>query len=61
MKTTILWDHDGVLVETEPWYYEATRLMMRELGIPLPKDVYLKDMAIGTPAWQRAEAAGVPR
>lgn len=58
MKTTILWDHDGVLVETEPWYYEATRLMLHELGIPLPKDEYLKDMATGTPAWEKAAAAG---
>ncbi len=45
MKTTILWDHDGVLVDTEPWYYEATRLQLGELGIPLPRDEYLKDMA----------------
>ena len=59
MKTTILWDHDGVLVETEPWYYEATRLKLGELGIPLPRDEYLRDMADGTTAWSRAAAAGV--
>jgi len=28
VKTTILWDHDGVLVDTEPWYFEATRLAL---------------------------------
>ena len=60
MKTTILWDHDGVLVETEPWYYEATRLKMLELGFPLPIDQYLRDMAMGKSAWERAAAAGVP-
>jgi beta-phosphoglucomutase-like phosphatase (HAD superfamily) len=60
MKTTILWDHDGVLVETEPWYYEATRLTLSELGIALHKDEYLKDMACGISAWERAAAAGVP-
>ena len=59
MKTTILWDHDGVLVETEPWYYEATRLKLDELGIPLPQDEYLEDMANGTSAWERAVAAGL--
>ena len=59
MKTTILWDHDGVLVETEPWYYEATRLKLEELGIPLPQNEYLKDMADGTSAWERAVAAGL--
>jgi HAD superfamily hydrolase (TIGR01509 family) len=60
MKTTILWDHDGVLVETEPWYYEATRLKLGELGIALRKDDYLRDMASGISAWKRAAAAGVP-
>lgn len=59
MKTTILWDHDGVLVETEPWYYEATRLKLGELGIPLPQHEYLEDMANGTSAWERAVAAGL--
>ena len=58
MKTTILWDHDGVLVETEPWYYEATRLKLHDLGIPLPKAEYLQDMANGRSAWERAAAVG---
>ena len=24
----LLWDHDGVLVDTERWYFEATRVAM---------------------------------
>ena len=61
MKTTILWDHDGVLVETEPLFYEATRLKLAELGITLHKDDYIRDMASGISAWERVIAAGVPR
>ena len=60
MKTTILWDHDGVLVETEPLFYEATRRRLAELGITLHKDDYLRDMASGVSAWERAIAAGIP-
>ena len=61
MKTTILWDHDGVLVETEPLFYEATRLKFAELGITLDKDDYIRDMARGISAWERVIAAGVTR
>jgi HAD superfamily hydrolase (TIGR01509 family) len=59
MKKIILWDHDGVLVETEPLYYEATRSLLAELGIEISKYEYLRDMAHGTSAWNRALAAGV--
>jgi HAD superfamily hydrolase (TIGR01509 family) len=58
VKTTIFWDHDGVLVETEPLYYEATRECIRPLGIELEKAGYLADMAAGRPAWERARAMG---
>ena len=60
LKTTILWDHDGVLVETEPLFYEATRLKLADLGITLRKDDYLRDMAHGISAWERVAAAGIP-
>lgn len=59
MKTTILWDHDGVLVETEPWYFEATRLAIKELGVDLRKADYIADMAYGISAWERARAIGI--
>jgi HAD superfamily hydrolase (TIGR01509 family) len=59
MKSYILWDHDGVLVDTEPWYFEATRLCIAELGIDLQRSEYLKDMAAGRPAWDRARAQGI--
>ena len=31
----ILWDNDGILVETERWYYEATKQIMKTQGIDL--------------------------
>ena len=43
MKSYILWDHDGVLVDTEPWYYEATRRHILQLGVELQLDDYLAD------------------
>ena len=61
MKTTILWDHDGVLVDTEPLFFEATRLKFAELGIVLHQDDYIRDMARGISAWERVLAAGVSR
>jgi HAD superfamily hydrolase (TIGR01509 family) len=60
MKSYILWDHDGVLVETEPWYFEATRRCIAELGIELNLDDYLRDMASGRSAWEHALALDVP-
>lgn len=58
MKSYILWDHDGVLVDTEHWYYEATRRAIEPLGVILDKARYLEDMARGRPAWEQALARG---
>ncbi|MDH5675778.1 MAG: HAD family phosphatase [Myxococcales bacterium] len=58
MKTTILWDHDGVLVDTEPWYFAATQSAIKPLGVDLEQAAYLADMAHGKSAWERAKAIG---
>lgn len=58
MKTTILWDHDGVLVDTEAWYFEATRRCVAPLGVNLTLARYLADMPTGGTAWEQAAAAG---
>ena len=42
MYKAILWDNDGVLVDTERWYYEATKRVMKEEGYHLTLDVYRK-------------------
>ena len=59
MKRIILWDHDGVLVDTEPLYFEATRSALARLGVDLPLDGYLEDMAHGITAWERARRRGI--
>jgi HAD superfamily hydrolase (TIGR01509 family) len=60
MKSYILWDHDGVLVDTEPWYFEATRKAIEPLGVTLDRSGYLSNMAAGRSAWEQARALGVP-
>jgi len=59
MKRYILWDHDGVLVDTEPLYFDATRRAIRGLGVDLQHAAYLADMARGRSAWARLEEQGV--
>lgn len=58
-KKFILFDHDGVLVDTEPWYFEAGRRALAEIGLPLDREQYLRDMADGMTTWAQARAAGV--
>ncbi len=59
MKKYILFDHDGVLVETEPWYYQANKQALATFGIDLTRDAYLADMANGVSAWETARVAGI--
>ena len=59
MKKYILFDHDGVLVDTERWYYLAGERALAEIGVTLDQDQYLRDMAQGLGTWAQARAAGV--
>lgn len=59
MKKYILFDHDGVLVDTEYWYFTATKRALAELGIELELAVYLRNMTQGVSAWNLATAQGV--
>lgn len=59
MKKIILFDHDGVLVNTEHWYYMANKRALAELEIDLPLSVYLELMADGIKVWTLAQAVGV--
>jgi len=59
VKKYILFDHDGVLVETEQWYYLANKRALASLGIDLPRDAYLANMADGVSAWEAARASGI--
>jgi HAD superfamily hydrolase (TIGR01509 family) len=59
MKKYILWDNDGVLVDTEFWYFTATQRALAELGITLEKQTYLQRMVHGLSSWDLALAAGI--
>ena len=59
MKKYILFDHDGVLVDTEFWYYKAAERALADAGLTLDKDQYLRDMNRGLGTWVQARAAGI--
>ena len=55
----LLWDHDGVLVDTERWYFQATREALGQLGVDLRQDTYLDHMAQGRSCWDLARSRGI--
>ena len=59
MKKYILFDHDGVLVDTEFWYHKAGERALADIGFTVDKDQYLLDMSQGLGTWAQARAAGV--
>ncbi|MCY3912659.1 MAG: HAD family phosphatase [Chloroflexi bacterium] len=59
MKKYILFDHDGVLVETEYWYFKAGERALADVGFAMDRDQYLRDMTQGNATWAQAIAAGV--
>ena len=59
MKKFILFDLDGVLVDTEPWYFTAGQRALAEVGFALDRDEYVRGMSQGLGTWAQARAAGV--
>lgn len=60
MKQYILFDNDGVLVETEPLYFEASQKALKEFfDITLGFEEYMEIMARGGTAWESAQRAGI--
>jgi HAD superfamily hydrolase (TIGR01509 family) len=59
VKRYVLFDHDGVLVDTEFWYYKAGERALADIGLTLDKDQYLRDMNQGLGTWAQARAAGI--
>jgi HAD superfamily hydrolase (TIGR01509 family) len=59
VKRYILWDNDGILVDTEFWYFKATQRALAELGVTLKKQTYLQRMVHGQSSWDLAAAAGI--
>ena len=59
MKKFILFDHDGVLVDTEFWFYKAGERALADIGFIMDRDQYLRDMTHGMATWAQAIAAGI--
>jgi beta-phosphoglucomutase-like phosphatase (HAD superfamily) len=56
MIKAILWDNDGVLVDTERLYYLATRQILATIGISLSQEQYRELFLIqGAGAWHLVE------
>lgn len=60
MFAAILFDNDGVLVDTEQLYYAATREVLEGIGVPLDQATYVElFLRQGVGAWHLAEARGL--
>ncbi|MDE2668111.1 MAG: HAD-IA family hydrolase [Chloroflexota bacterium] len=59
MKKYILFDHDGVLVDTEFWYFKAGERALADIGFTQDRDQYIRDMTKGMATWAQARAAGI--
>ncbi len=58
MKKYILFDNDGVLVETEKWYFRANVEILKSMGIILDETRYRDIMVNGQSAFLLAEEQG---
>jgi HAD superfamily hydrolase (TIGR01509 family) len=59
VKKYILFDHDGVLVDTEFWYFRAGQRALADVGVTLDQEQYLRAMSQGLGTWAQARAAGI--
>lgn len=56
----IFWDNDGILVETEPLYFQATRQVLATMGLELSEQQFVELFLIqGRGAWHLLEERGV--
>ncbi|GIE35441.1 hypothetical protein Ait01nite_084860 [Actinoplanes italicus] len=53
MKRYILFDHGGVLVDTEFWYFKAGERALADIGFTLDRERHLRDMTDGSGTWPR--------
>jgi HAD superfamily hydrolase (TIGR01509 family) len=60
MIRALLWDNDGVLVDTEPLYFRATRELLAEVGVDLTRE-HFADLSLrqGRSCFDLAAARGV--
>lgn len=61
MFSAILWDNDGVLVDTEKYYYQATRDTLAEVSVELTEALFQELFLVRSQgAWHLALEKGVP-
>ena len=61
MIRAVLWDNDGVLVDTEELYFKATREVLAEIGVDLTTELFIQiSLKRGRSALELAAAQGVP-
>jgi len=62
LTRALFWDNDGILVDTERLYFEATRTILGSVGIPLTEPDYVQLFLVeGRGAWHLADARGYSR
>jgi HAD superfamily hydrolase (TIGR01509 family) len=60
MLKALLWDNDGVLVDTEELYFRATREVLLEVGIDLSRDLFIRiSLEQGRSAFDLASEQGL--
>jgi HAD superfamily hydrolase (TIGR01509 family) len=60
MIKAILWDNDGVLVDTEHLYFLVTQQILATVGVTLTQEMYIDLFLIqGKGAWNLAEEKGI--
>ncbi|MHB8952076.1 MAG: HAD family hydrolase [Pirellulaceae bacterium] len=59
---TVLWDNDGVLVETEGLYFQATKTVLKRVGIDLTPE-HFREISLrrGESTFQLAAEQGIPK
>ena len=61
-KKAIFWDNDGVLVDTEKYYLEATRRIFAECGFDLTEELFIDNfLKKSSGAWHLLEANGITK
>lgn len=61
MIKAILWDNDGVLVDTERLYFRATREILARVGVDLTQDMFVEYLLKkGKGVWHLAAEKGIP-
>jgi HAD superfamily hydrolase (TIGR01509 family) len=60
MIKAIFWDNDGVLVDTEPLYFNATQRILATVGVTLSKEQFIEFVLVqGKGAWHLAVEKGI--